>query len=866
MFLVDGVARQGGGMGKSLGLNDTAAGLSEEVITRIQRAQLAKIKIDWGGLDVLETYPAKIPELWAGRPVILFGRYRGGGQEEIYVEGVVEGEAVRWPFKVTLPPQEPSHDMLAKVWARKKIEDLMQQTYYFGSPAVEEEVTAIALDYRLMSQYTSFVAVDAEEAEDLSKERLAQPPRRMLVPVPLPEGTRWEGFFGPLGDTEDGVEMAALIPGFAREKKLATSEGRGRLASQRFGLARGGMMGGFGGGGYGGRSGGAMAPMLGKRPVMSPAPAAGQPGVTARRQLGIAAGESRPRGESLMYRNTWNVPRSASGQLSAFLDVADTDEASTRGLREDFLSSTGYAAQALASDTEPLAKAAQSWLESGRKHFEKEQYDEARPDFVRAYFLATAAINRGNGGAVRTASEALAELRSLHSARVALWKKEMPALAGKLQLVLRDRSVGEALDAISKGTPLRFKLAEGSLEDARGMLAGRDVRVTYLDLRGRTVAEALDWLLRPLRLSWYPVSDRGQIVVGSDRRLAGVSAWVYDVSSIAVPTKEDLSEQVDRKKLVAKVKEDGEELMKAIRRTLRASETEVAWFAPGEVLVIGPQQTHESAAAILAELADPNARPANVHAALHARTSQRAARRRAQLRVLAERQRLLAVARAHDEFGWKLLAAALDGEVDLEALTELQIAWKADATGKLLDGKGRGLALRSAWTAIAASRTLDDEKELAALAASIRGQIRSAAEKALSTFAEKPDDITAILPAVYAAMAMENAAQSAEVLAALPYETSDNATLTATIIATRGLLGESLHPHDEQLTALLTSGGVTGEDVSVLLALACHRAGGEIRHAFRVARRDLLGAQPLAGSVVVLINRLTGNVERLVMP
>jgi len=484
---------------------------------------------------------------------------------------------------------------------------------------------------------------------------------------------------------------------------------------------------------------------------------------------------------------------------------------------------------------------------------------------VHAYFLATAARNRGNGGAAQTASEALAELETLHSRRVALWKKKLPSLAGKLQLVLRDMSVGEALDAIAKGAPLNFELAEGSLEDAREMLAGYDARVTYLDLRGRTVAEALDWLLQPLRLTWHPVSDRGQIVVGSDRRLAGVSAWVYDASLIALPTKEDLSGQDDWKKLVAKVKEDGEELIKAIRRTLQASETEVAWFAPGELLVIGPQRTHEKAAALLAELADPNATPSHVQAALHAKTTQRATKRRAPLTVLAERQRLLAVAGVHDEFGWKLLAAALDGEVDLEALTELQIAWNADATGKLLDGKGRGLALRSAWAVIAASRMLDDEQELTALAASIRGQIRPAAEKALGTLVEKPDDITAILPAVYAAMAMEDTAQRAKVLAALPSETSENATLTATIIATRGLLGESLHPYDEQLTELLTSGGVAGEDVSVLLALACHRAGGEIRHAFRAARRDLLGAQPLAGSVVVLINRLTGNVERLVM-
>jgi Ca-activated chloride channel family protein len=56
---------------------------------------LAKVKVDWGGLDVVETYPAKIPELWAGRPVILFGRFRGAGDAAVNVSGVVEGRGKR---------------------------------------------------------------------------------------------------------------------------------------------------------------------------------------------------------------------------------------------------------------------------------------------------------------------------------------------------------------------------------------------------------------------------------------------------------------------------------------------------------------------------------------------------------------------------------------------------------------------------------------------------------------------------------------------------------------------------------------------------------------------------------------------------
>src|SRR5262245_44161610 len=204
-------------MGKKLNLPDDAQPLVQEIMTRIQRAQLAKLSIDWGDLKVSETFPAKLPELWAGRPVIVYGRYAGGKEATITVKGNVEGEDVSWPLTVALPPEQKDHDALAKVWARQKIEDLMHQTYYQGSPAVEETVTATAINYKLMSQFTSFVAVDESKAAD--ERSAATPPRRMLVPVPLPYGTQWDGFFGGEGEVAEGF-FAGDAFGVTRGKSL----------------------------------------------------------------------------------------------------------------------------------------------------------------------------------------------------------------------------------------------------------------------------------------------------------------------------------------------------------------------------------------------------------------------------------------------------------------------------------------------------------------------------------------------------------------------------------------------------------------------------------------------------------------------
>jgi hypothetical protein len=57
----------------------------------------------------------------------------------------------------------------------------------------------------------------------------------------------------------------------------------------------------------------------------------------------------------------------------------------------------------------------------------------------------------------------------------------------------------------------------------------------------------------------------------------------------------------------------------------------------------------------------------------------------------------------------------------------------------------------------------------------------------------------------------------------------------------------------------MTESGVAGQDMTTMLAIACRRAGGEAWSTFRRHATDLLGNQPLAGSVLVLINRLNAS-------
>lgn len=858
LFLIDGVAKQGGGMGKRLGLKDEAAPLAQEIMTRIQRAQLAKLRIDWGPLQVSETYPTKLPELWAGRPVIVFGRYAGGGESAITVHGNVEGEEVHWPLAVSLPVKQGEHDTLARVWARQKIEDLMQQSYYQGSPAVEEMVTAIALDYRLMSQYTSFVAVDAKQAGQIADP--ARPPRRMLVPVPLPEGTRWEGFFG---EERDEAELAqsnlASSLQYGNNGSFAKSLKRETAARVR-GLAPG--------------------PHAGFMPS-SPKPALKSAAANPRgyrvltegianhpapmnnrvdsRTSGIGGGSG---GRSGTF-NFESVERSKS-RLSVRRFALGDGRKSVNGRGEakdlpffDFDGADGYAINALTGENSRLVQAGTKALESAQAAQKKGTIEEARALFVRAYFLTAAAENfGGDSGGISDA--ALAALEELHRQQLAASIESLPALSQRLDLVVRDSSLADALANLAKVSGVKINIAPGSFADAASLIHAKELRVSFLDLRQATVAQALDWLLQPARLSWQ--MDQGAIQVTSDRRKEGATAWVYDVSLMSLPSAEDLEKLQDYNKAITEAKKSADEFMSVVRGHLKLGNDAAEWFAPGQILVLGDRATHAASEQLFTALADaqPKVKLPAAAGALQAKTGPLVQKRKADFAKYRAARRLAEIAQAHDAYSWQLLAAAAAGKLDLEALTELQIAWNDPATVKLFKETDAVTVFRSLWAVKEAWRLLSGEKELTTLAKQAADVSHPAAVDALTELQKNKDNPTALLSTIFATLARSEQGDLAYAGRRVLLAQHDAASPLAAYRAVAKALLSAPDKMDRAALTEIVQSPLEGEDLLVLTAFACRRAGGDVWNTFRAESKDLLGGQPLSGDVVVLVNRL-GN-------
>ena len=184
-YLMERMAQAGRGVVAYLGLNDSARDVMDDFFARVSRPALTDIEVDWGGMAVTEVYPRTLPDLFVGRPLVVTGKF-AGDRKAVRVLGASGGE--RRTLMTAQDVDGNAGASLSKVWARLRIADLANRLTRAGDPHGElgDAIKNTALRYQLVSNYTSFVAVDS------SHKTPGDHGVTVHQPVPVPDGVRYE--------------------------------------------------------------------------------------------------------------------------------------------------------------------------------------------------------------------------------------------------------------------------------------------------------------------------------------------------------------------------------------------------------------------------------------------------------------------------------------------------------------------------------------------------------------------------------------------------------------------------------------------------------------------------------------------------
>jgi Ca-activated chloride channel family protein len=171
---------------------------------KLEHPVLADVAVDWSGRADVEAWPARVPDLYAGEPLVLVARLGPDPRAALRVAG--RRDAQGW--EADLPLEASAAETgIHRLWARKKIAGLMDWLREGGDrDEVRSAVVAVALRHRLVSAYTSLVAVDVTPTRPADAALASS-----LVPTNLPAGAEYEKIFGKLPQTATPMELYLVL-------------------------------------------------------------------------------------------------------------------------------------------------------------------------------------------------------------------------------------------------------------------------------------------------------------------------------------------------------------------------------------------------------------------------------------------------------------------------------------------------------------------------------------------------------------------------------------------------------------------------------------------------------------------------------
>lgn len=181
-YLIEGLAHVGYGE-PFIALNKSEGSKQAKKFTRYVSAPvLTNIELSFSGIETYDVLPEKIPDLFAERPLIISGKYKGAGNGKITLKGKGGSSSFNETLILTKETSSKNSKALKYFWAREKIRLISDYNKILHDNPTKQELIRLGKEYNLLTEFTSFVAIDSEISNKTGNSTLVK------QPLSLPRG------------------------------------------------------------------------------------------------------------------------------------------------------------------------------------------------------------------------------------------------------------------------------------------------------------------------------------------------------------------------------------------------------------------------------------------------------------------------------------------------------------------------------------------------------------------------------------------------------------------------------------------------------------------------------------------------------
>jgi Ca-activated chloride channel family protein len=170
------------------------------LFSSIESPVLTDVKLSFEGVEVADVYPRRVPDLLQRQPLLIYGRITKGYSGKVRLSGRSANELYENTMDFNTW-KASFHPGITTLWARQSVEELMdawRNADEKGQAEIRASVIAHAIRYRLVTKFTSLVAVEEVVVNPGGESN------KVTVATELPAGWQMDKVFGaPATGTAD---------------------------------------------------------------------------------------------------------------------------------------------------------------------------------------------------------------------------------------------------------------------------------------------------------------------------------------------------------------------------------------------------------------------------------------------------------------------------------------------------------------------------------------------------------------------------------------------------------------------------------------------------------------------------------------
>src|SRR5881394_3406727 len=171
-----------------------------ELFEKLEHVALTDVLVDWPA--AAELYPPQLPDVYAGEPLVVAASFPASAGKPLGLTAYGRVGGVPWMQSVSADSVELRG--ISTLWARRKIEHTLDAKIDgVSADLIRKIVLDVALEHKIVSPYTSFVAVDETPAradsQPLERRNIASVRPAGQTAVALPQTASLAPFYRLLG-------------------------------------------------------------------------------------------------------------------------------------------------------------------------------------------------------------------------------------------------------------------------------------------------------------------------------------------------------------------------------------------------------------------------------------------------------------------------------------------------------------------------------------------------------------------------------------------------------------------------------------------------------------------------------------------